>query len=99
LTTLSAKSLAHSFRSPSSSSMWYHIRKPPMDQNIPIGRSGDPALVKQLLELAEKSSIEFRPNIYRSTVFQAAWFILIMCVIYFAFIGFPLWNGIVVSIL
>jgi hypothetical protein len=94
----SKATLARSFNSPSSSSIWYHMQKPPMEDEMPLGVNADPEAVKEFLALAEKRAPSFKANAVHSTAFQIGWFVLILCIIYFGFIGFPLWDGIVLSI-
>lgn len=94
----SRPSLARSLRSPSASSLWYHIKKVPMHDAIPLGASADPARVKEFLELAQKRAEAFKSNIHHSRAFQVFWFFALSCVIYFGFIGFPLWDGVAYSI-
>jgi hypothetical protein len=45
----SSASLARSFKSPSSSSIWYHMQKPPMETEMPLGVSADPEAVREFL--------------------------------------------------
>lgn len=90
--------LSRSLRSPSASSLWYHMKKLPMGDTIPLGASVDPALVKEFLDLAEKRAEAFKSNVHRTRTFQVFWYLLVSCMIYFGFVGLPLWNGIVFSI-
>lgn len=69
-----------------------------MDSVIPLGRTADPILVKEFLEIAEKRAEAFRSNVHRSRAFKVFWYFLVTCIIYFGFIGYPLWDGIAYSI-
>jgi hypothetical protein len=81
-------------RSPSASSFLYHIKKVPMNDVVPLGAHADPTLVKEFLDIAEERAKAFKANVHRSRAFQVFWYLLLSCVIYFGFVGYPLWYGI-----
>lgn len=94
----SKTSLSRSMRSPSASSFLYHMKKVPMNDVVPLGANADSALVKEFLDVAEERAKAFKANIHRSRAFQVFWYLLLSCVIYFGFVGYPLWDGIAYSI-
>lgn len=96
--TSSKSTLKRSITSPSASSFLYHMKKLPMNDVIPLGGNTDPELVKEFLEIAQRRTITFKANVHRSRAFQAFWYFLVTCIIYFGFIGLPLWDGICYSI-
>jgi hypothetical protein len=94
----SKESVSRSFRSPSASSSFYYVKKPPMASAVPLGSSADPEDIKEFLALAEQREKAFEPNKYSSFAWQMFWFIMILCITYFGFIGFPIWDGICYSL-
>jgi hypothetical protein len=99
LSRVSSKpTLKRSMRSPSASSFLYHMKKLPMNDVIPLGGDADPQLVKEFLEIAEKRAVAFKANVHRSRAFQVSWYLAVTCIIYFGFIGLPLWDGICYSV-
>lgn len=68
-----------------------------MDEAMPLGANAEPEIVKEFLELAEKRAEALKSTAFQSRAFQAGWYFLLLCVVYFAFVGLPLWNGIVYS--
>lgn len=96
--TSSKSTLKRSMRSPSASSFLYHLKKLPMNDVIPLGGNTDPELVKEFLEIAQKRTVAFKANVHKSRAFQVFWYFLVTCIIYFGFIGLPLWDGICYSI-
>lgn len=89
--------MVKTFRSPSASSVWYHMRKVPMDEAMPLGANADPEVVREFLEIAEKRAESLKSTVFQSRAFQIGWHLVLLCIVYFAFVGFPLWNGIVYS--
>lgn len=69
-----------------------------MNDVIPLGENVDPLLVKEFLQVAEKRAEAFKANVHRSRAFKVFWYLLVSCIIYFGFIGYPLWDGIAYSI-
>jgi len=69
-----------------------------MQDTIPLGANADPELVKEFLELAQKRAKAFEASIHQRRAFQVFWYFLVSCIIYFGFIGLPLWDGIAYSI-
>lgn len=97
--TASTKSTVYrSVRSPSASSFLYHLTKLPTEESIPLGVNADPEVVKEFLDMAEARAEAFKSSVHRSRAFQVFWFLLVTCIIYFGFIGLPLWDGIAYSI-
>lgn len=96
--TSSKESVSRSFRSPSASSSFYYVKKPPMASAVPLGSSANPEDIKEFLALAEQRQKAFEPNKYSSFAWQMFWFIMILCITYFGFIGFPIWDGICYSL-
>ncbi|KAH5271383.1 hypothetical protein HBI70_123710 [Parastagonospora nodorum] len=96
--TSSKETVSRSFRSPSASSSFYYVKKPPMASAVPLGSSADPEDIKEFLALAEQRQKAFEPNKYSSYAWQMFWFVMILCITYFGFIGFPIWDGICYSL-
>jgi hypothetical protein len=96
--TTSKESVSRSFRSPSASSSFYYMKKPPMASAVPLGSSASPEDIKEFLDLAEQRQKAFQPNKYSSCAWQMFWFMTILCITYFGFIGFPIWDGICYSL-
>lgn len=65
---------------------------------MPLGENADPEAVKEFLELAAKREIVYKPTKRRAYGWKIFWFLLILCIIYFVFIGIPLWDGLVYKI-
>ncbi|KAF2825498.1 hypothetical protein CC86DRAFT_295068 [Ophiobolus disseminans] len=65
-----------------------------MQDAVPLGTNADPEVIAAFLKMAEDHQKTYADNKYHSTAWQLFWFITLLCITYFGFIGFPLWDGI-----
>lgn len=96
--TTSKESVSRSFGSPLTSNSFYYVKKPPVASAVPLGTSAGPEDIKMFLDLAEQRQKAFEINKYSSCAWQTFWFIAVLCIIYFGFVGFPIWDGICYSL-
>ncbi len=69
-----------------------------MDLDLDFDQPEDQAEVEKFLALIEERQQRASRGVAAQTIFKVGWLLFVLAVVYFAFVGFPLWNGIVYSL-